>query len=368
MMQFAQQKRMQDIALTQKNLDLAAKQLEIQKPKIAAQFLQSTGLGGIYQEIEEGQPVGEAVSEMASRLRTKSYLGKKFDKAQSESIAGAVWSFYSAEDPEAILSLASNVYDATVMAGHPTTAEQMSPTQKRLYESFTKLGTEAEIKGVGRLASKAKISEQRISKEISEFLQGEYDIQDPIGIYADIPAALEKLDMDRRLEEQPVSASAIEMKTTRDALRVAEGRYKGLQNKMDTKMATDEEQEEFLELPGIMERYRSELGEKSEVIKRSVEGDIGELSNKIEEMKRLGLGNSPEIRALKRMVRDKRGERLDLMKDEAAERERSRVSRRIEDISELLEIPGSEAKERVEAEKTWMEGGTRWADEPGFRF
>ena len=63
------------------------------------------------------------------------------------------------------------------------------------------------------------------------------------------------------------------------------------------------------------------------------------------------------------MVYDKRGERLDLMQKEAAERERSRVSKRIEDISEILEIPESEAKERVEAEKTWMTGGTKWADE-----
>ena len=359
MMQFAQQKRMQDVALTQKNLDLAQKSLQTQKPIVASEFLSATGLGGIYVETEPGESAENAISEMVSTLRSKQYLGRKYDKEKARAIAGAVWNYYSAEDPTSIIRLGSNLYDASVAIESGVS----SSAQEDLFDSFKKLGITADLKDISMAAKKARVSEQYISKEISEFLQGDYDIQSPIGIYAEVPEAVEEADMDRRLQEQPVSASAIEMETTREALRMAEAKYKGLQNKMDTKMASDEEQEEFYALPALLERYRSELDEKSGIVKQSVEGDIGELAEKIEEMKKLGLGNSPEIRALKRMVYDKRGERLDLMQKEAAERERSRVSKRIEDISEILEIPESEAKERVEAEKTWMTGGTKWADE-----
>ena len=39
MMQFAQQKRMQDIALAKDNIQMASKSLEMIKPKIASDFL-----------------------------------------------------------------------------------------------------------------------------------------------------------------------------------------------------------------------------------------------------------------------------------------------------------------------------------------
>jgi len=364
MMQFAQQKRMQDVALTQKNLDLAQKSLQTQKPIVASEFLSATGLGGIYVETEPGESAEGSISEMVDTLRSKQYLGRKYDKEKARAIAGAVWNYYSAEDPTSIIRLGSNLYDASVAIEAGVSSE----AQEDLFDSFKKLGITADLKDISMAAKKARVSERYISKEISEFLQGDYDIQSPIGIYAEVPEAVEEADMDRRLQEQPVSASNIEMETTREALRMAEAKYKGLQNKMDTKMASDEEQEEFYALPALLERYRSELDEKSGVVKQSVEGDIGNLADKIEEMNKLGLGRSPEVGALKQMIRNKRVERLDLMKKEASERERSRVSKRIEDISQLLEIPESEAKERVESEKTWMEGGTRWADEPGFRF
>ena len=44
--QFAQTKRMQEIALTQANLQTSLKLLETEKPKIASSFMQSTGIGG----------------------------------------------------------------------------------------------------------------------------------------------------------------------------------------------------------------------------------------------------------------------------------------------------------------------------------
>ena len=53
--QLAEQERLSNINIVKSNLELASKSLEMQKPKIAARFLQSTGLGAIYQESEEGE-------------------------------------------------------------------------------------------------------------------------------------------------------------------------------------------------------------------------------------------------------------------------------------------------------------------------
>ena len=199
MMQMAQNKRMQDITVAKSNLELASKNLQQQKPQIAASFLQSTGLGGIYQEAEEGETTGEVISDMAKRLRHKSYFGKKFDQAQAESIAGAVWSYYSAEDPNAVLSIASNLHDS-VSAIEAGTG---SISQKKMFEAFNRLGIEANMKDITRGAKKARDSEQYISKEISEFLQGDYDIQSPIGVYADVPVQADAAILKSKLEDRP---------------------------------------------------------------------------------------------------------------------------------------------------------------------
>ena len=66
MMQFAQQKRMSDIAETKSNLELAQKSLQQQKPIVASEFLSATRLGGIYQQTEEG----ETAEDVAARLKS----------------------------------------------------------------------------------------------------------------------------------------------------------------------------------------------------------------------------------------------------------------------------------------------------------
>ena len=59
--QFAQTSQLQNIQLVQSNLTLAGKSLEMEKPKIVNRFLQSTGIGGIYEEQEEGEPAEDAI-------------------------------------------------------------------------------------------------------------------------------------------------------------------------------------------------------------------------------------------------------------------------------------------------------------------
>ena len=109
MMQFAQQKRMQDIALTQSNLELVSKSVQQQKPQVASEFLSSSGLAGIYQQGEEGEPAMDTIEDMAKSIRSKQFFGRKFDANKAQSIAAAVWNYYSAEDPNSILKLAEDL-------------------------------------------------------------------------------------------------------------------------------------------------------------------------------------------------------------------------------------------------------------------
>ena len=45
---------------------------------------------------------------------------------------------------------------------------------------------------------------------------------------------------------------------------------------------------------------------------------------------------------------------------EEEERERKRASDEVENVSEMLSVSESEAKEHIESQKTWMQGGTHW--------
>ena len=76
MMQFAQQQRQQDIALTQSNLDLVSKSVQQQKPQVAAEFLASSGIGGIYEQGAEDEPASDSIGRMVKNLRSKQYFGR----------------------------------------------------------------------------------------------------------------------------------------------------------------------------------------------------------------------------------------------------------------------------------------------------
>lgn len=337
MMQMAQNKRMQDITVAKSNLELASKNLQQQKPQIAASFLQSTGLGGVWQEAEEGETAGEVISDMAKRLRHKSYFGKKFDQAQAESIAGAVWSYYSAEDPNAVLSIASNLYDS-VSAIEAGTG---SISQKKMFEAFNRLGIEANMKDITRGAKKARDSEQYISKEISEFLQGDYDIQSPIGVYADVPVQTDAAILKSKLEDKP---DVVGVDETRGALRLAESKLVGLEKKIESGVATDEEKEQYNTLPSLIQRYRSELIDMSDELNSELDLDIQELSRSIDAMKRGRLTALPEYAELKSRLRDKRSQRSDLVYESRAEKIRERRSEDIEEISEITGIEESKVR------------------------
>ena len=348
MMQFAQQKRMQDIALTQSNLELVSKSVQQQKPQVASEFLSSSGLAGIYQQGEEGEPAMDTIEDMAKSIRSKQFFGRGFDPNKAQSIAAAVWNYYSAEDPNSILKLAEDLHDANIMANDPEQSALMSGEQKKLYEAFSKLHRSSDLRSLTESAKKSRQAETQISKEIFDFTKGDYDISDLSGIYEGIPEAVEEVDTAMQLDQKPASAQQIDLEDTRDALRQAESKFSSLQKKVDTGMATDEEREMYLKIPDLIEDYRKSLGESSTLLLDRAESEMTDIDAQLEDMRNKGFARHRNYKELKRKRYEKRNEVLGLRRKEAEESQRKAKFDEIEDIAGLMDVSESEAEKLVE--------------------
>ena len=357
MMQFAQQQRMQEIALTQSNLELVSKSVQQQKPQVASEFLSSSGLAGIYQQGEEGEPAMDAIEDMAKTLRSKQYFGRKFDTNQAQSMAAAVWNYYSAEDPNAVLKLAGDLHDASLMANDPNQASLMSGQQKKLYEAFAKLHKSSDLTSLTESAKKARQAEAQISKEIFDFTKGDYDISDLSGIYEGIPEALQELEIQRDLAEVPPPAKEIEMEDTIGALQQAEAKYSALQKKMDTGMATDEEKEQYLKIPDLIAEYQQTIGGSIDSLEQQSSSEMHEIDRQLESMRNQGLASSRQYNELKWKKRMRGINLKQLRHKKAVESRRKEKFEQIEDISTSLGITESEAKKMQESAEsvTWQE-------------
>ena len=347
MMQFAQQKRMQDIALTQSNLELVSKSVQQQKPQVASEFLSSSGLAGIYQQGEEGEPAMDTIEDMAKSIRSKQFFGRKFDANKAQSIAAAVWNYYSAEDPNSILKLAEDLHEANALANDRTKVNLMSEDQQKLYEAFANLHNQRDLRNLTESAKKSRQAETQISKEIFDFTKGDYDISDLSGIYEGIPEALQDLDIQEEIDSQPESAQQIELEDTRDALRMAEKKFSGLQKKIDTGMATDEEKEMHLKIPDLIEEYRAIVGDAGDSLLEKSSAELADLDKQIANFQDQGLARGKKYREIKRKRYEKRNEVLGLQYKKQAESERKAKFDEIEDVAGLLEVSESEAERMI---------------------
>ena len=351
MMQFSAQQRQQDIAQTQANLDLVSKSVQQQKPQVAAEFLASSGLGGIYEEGEEGDPASDAIGNMAENIRSKQFFGRKFDRAQSESMAAAVWNYYNAQDPNSILKLASDLHEASAMANDRMREPAMTDPQRKLYQAFSDLHKSKDLSHLTTAAKKTRDAESQVRKEIFDFTKGDYDISDLSGIYSGIPEALDELDFQQRMEEKPPAAEFTEMETTRRSIIDAEARLRGLQNKIDSNTATDEEKEEFLELPNLIDTFREEVGESSDSLKFSMQGEMDDLDKQMRTLQDAGLARTRAYNKLKLERSSKKREYLDLLRKDSVEQAKKEKSDQLSLISEEMGIPVSQAERYLQEDK-----------------
>ena len=336
--QFAQTTRMQEIALTQNNLQTSLNLLESQKPKIASAFVQSSGLSRYYQEIEEGEMADDAITDMAKALSKQ--MGKGYSD-QASQFAGALFNYYTAKDSESMLNIASSLHDATQAINADTATGQ----QRELFEAFHKLGATAELQGVSELAKKAKLSEASISKEYSEFLQGEYDIQDTIGIYADIPEAVMNIPPPPPPSLPPTAGSIDE---TREALKLIQLKYQSLEQKMDAGVATDEEKEEYYDLPSSIKRLRIDLYDQTGEFEEEMDEKIESDEEKIDAYRRAGLSGMPEFIKLKQKLTEQKIQRNQAILGMRQEQEQEGIDEQLERTSELTGISVKDIKEYQE--------------------
>ena len=194
MMQFAQQKRMQDIQVAGQQLQVLQTANEQMVSGLANDFLQRSGLEALYSQFGGDTEDGfkNAVDELTSKVGKGDIgLGLDLDTAEASKIASAVWAA-KAKNPEAMLELASSIKRVNESV---TTGVKPPDSDIRLAVAFKRLGyfdnpdwqpglpmgatATRQIGGI----SKTLQNRQDIIAEMLEFGKGEYDIQRDIGTY-----------------------------------------------------------------------------------------------------------------------------------------------------------------------------------------
>ena len=237
------------------------------------------------------------------------------------------------------------------MANDRMKEPDMTDPQRKLYQAFSDLHKSRDLSHLTTAAKKTRDAESQVRKEIFDFTKGDYDISDLSGIYSGIPEALDELDLQQRMAEKPPAAEFTEMETTRRSIIDAEARLRGLQNKMDSNTATDEEKEEFLELPNLIDTFREEIGESSDSLKFSVQGEMDDLDKQMRTLQDAGLARTRAYNKLKLERSSKKREYLDLLRKDSVEQAKKEKSDQLALISEEMGVPVSQAERYLQEDK-----------------
>ena len=185
-MQFAQQKKMQDIQLAGQQLQFLQTVNTQMMTSESTKFLTSTGFGALYSEDENG--VTDAIEKLTAKQKIKkgkNVGGYGFSEEDANRITTAIWMSYKGS-PGAILSIANELNTA-----FRTEESSLSSKQQSLLTGFINAGyiTPEEYKSrdqkSGELSSISKVvsNTRDIAAEMYEYGRGEYEIQRDIGIF-----------------------------------------------------------------------------------------------------------------------------------------------------------------------------------------
>tara|TARA_R100000664_G_C2760086_1_gene150745 strand:+ start:4361 stop:6016 length:1656 start_codon:yes stop_codon:yes gene_type:complete len=208
-LQIAQTIKMQKMNVAKSNIELISKSLEQIKPKIAEDFLTKSNLSKFYKPSAKGEESSVAITEMTQAIlkkKEKGGMGKDFPIKDAQKIATALWSYYNANSPDAVLSLARDLNDAVGDIVSLGVQAKGSPSAK-FYQGFTPkvvrgkkgeiksvygIGVDSNIFDVTNQAIRLQDAESNIYKEINEFAKGDYDIQSDFDIYKGADKEIEK--------------------------------------------------------------------------------------------------------------------------------------------------------------------------------
>ena len=171
LMQFAQQKRMQDVQLAGQRLELLQAANSQMMGSQAQSFLTESGLDSLYLSTFDEDDPEESVSGMSKKL-TKGDWGFSHDEASR--IVGAVYAS-KAGNHSGLLKIGNDV-NLAIQLG-----ESAAPSQISLFNRFSKSSPSLTEDRLSQM-SKTMSNQSQILQEMFDFGQGDYDISPDIGM------------------------------------------------------------------------------------------------------------------------------------------------------------------------------------------
>jgi len=183
-MQFGMQKRaaeVKEFGIQMEVLGNANKQLQL---NVANNFIKNSGLQSILNIIPTGiKDSEEAQDELSSVVNTlrKNKIGgvkAKFNDANANDIASALWEYKNTQDPSSVVNLANKV-ESMYQPGYKGTT-----SDKNLLDAFNKISNLSMLRQVGKQAKQSLQNESDILKEQFEFARGDTKIQSGFGMFS----------------------------------------------------------------------------------------------------------------------------------------------------------------------------------------
>lgn len=191
-MQFAEQKRQNDIKVFSSQLETLGKANEQMKIKVKKDFISNSGLEEAWNMIPMEHKEGDDIdlSSAVSYLKNKKKGG--FSKENATTIANAMWSSKVAKDHDMLINLANTANEATknisfnLKPANINNKKNVSDQQKSLVNSLLLLQSKTGKQGLGTTMEQAgniKTNEANILKEQFQFAKGDTQIQSDFGMF-----------------------------------------------------------------------------------------------------------------------------------------------------------------------------------------
>ena len=294
LMQFAQQKRMQDIQLAGQRLELLQAANTQMMGTQAQTFLEETGLEAMYlRTLEDVDDQAASVASMSDLLQEKAKDGGwGVPQDVADKIVGAVYASKSGQH-SGIMKIGTEMYE------YAQTEHDYSTFGKNLVLLFDKVGVDMPIGRLGQMYQTSS-NQSKILKEMFDFGQGDYDIDPDIGM--DIVTAPDD-ELDEALskvadEGDQIGQQEIKSIITDSSLREDVGKYENQIEQLNTEI-----QGQYEDISNLQNQKRMIDAKRFSGIELSeTEQDF---LNRTGELKALG---EAEIQNLNSQIRDLREE------------------------------------------------------------
>ena len=282
-MQFAQQKKMQDVQLAGQQLQFLQTVNAQQKQSAAIGFINDSGLGLLYSASEDEEDKTSAVEKAFDELTKAPKIKKGINKGgygfsgnDANRIIGAIWASKAGSHDE-ILNIANELNTKLTSPG------DLSSEDDKFVRSFMNTGYitpqeyEYRFQESGKLQSLSKVVQNSadIAAEMYEYGTGEFEIQRDIGMFEpkDVGmdwksaiAQFEKSGSQMRPATSDISPQIAEIETLKKSagtkekdMSLIELELQNLQELSQSNLITDTQQDRLDLIPLEIQRYEEEI-------------------------------------------------------------------------------------------------------------